>query len=148
MEILTRPNVITGCATVTPAEAISRVGNLLVASGYVTERYVEGMLARDKAFSCAIGNLLAIPHGEKAYKDEILATGLVVMTYPEGIDWNGQTVKMVIGIAARGDEHLELLARIVEVAEDEETVEALVAAGDADRIHKALTQEAAQESPA
>ena len=47
-------------------------------------------------------------------------TGVVVMTYPDGIDWNGDKVKLVVGIAAKGDEHLEILGRIVGIASTDE----------------------------
>jgi mannitol/fructose-specific phosphotransferase system IIA component len=111
---------------------------MLVKSGYVNERYVEGMLLRDRGFSTAIGNAIAIPHGEKEYKSEILRTGLVVLTYPNGIEWGGQTVKLVIGIAAKGDEHLGIIERIVDAFDEESKVDAVVARGDADELYALL----------
>jgi mannitol/fructose-specific phosphotransferase system IIA component len=114
---------------------------MLVRSGYVTPAYIDGMLARDRDFSVAIGNSIAIPHGAKEYKKEILATGLVVLTYPDGVAWNGGTVKLVVGIAAQGDGHLDILERIVDAFEDEEAVDAVVAAGDAEKLYRVLTQE-------
>ncbi|MDR1449923.1 MAG: PTS sugar transporter subunit IIA [Propionibacteriaceae bacterium] len=141
MEILTCSNIITGCSPADPESVIRRCGRMLVDSGYAKERYIEGMLARNRSFSVAIGNLIAIPHGEKDYKDDVIATGLAVLAYPDGIDWGGEPVKLVIGIAAQGDEHLEILARLVEVAEDQAAVEALVQSGDAAAIHAAFTQD-------
>ena len=108
-------------------------------SGYVEERYIEGMLVREQSVSTAIGNLIAIPHGESDYKRNILSTGLVMLLYPEGIAWGTETVKMVIGIAAKGDEHLGVLSRIADTFEDENKVSAFVASGDVDAIHAALT---------
>jgi mannitol/fructose-specific phosphotransferase system IIA component len=139
MEILSIDNIVVGLPPVGVEAAIRQAGRRLVDAGYVDERYIEGMLVRNQSFSCAIGNLLAIPHGAKEYGDAIRHTGLVVATYPEGLDWDGQPVQLVVGIAARGDEHLELLAQLVEAAEDEAAVAALVAGGDAAAIHRALT---------
>jgi len=119
----------------TPEEAIVRCGRMLVEAGYVQERYIEGMLERDKIFSTAIGSLIAIPHGEKNYKKDILKSGIVVVTYPEGIDWHGKEVKLVIGISGKGDEHLDILANIVESLESEEDVERLVAKADKDLVY-------------
>jgi mannitol/fructose-specific phosphotransferase system IIA component len=140
MEILRKSNIIVGLPPEGHEDAILRTGKMLVENGYATERYVEGMLARDRSFSTAIGNFIAIPHGEKDYKDAILETGIVVLTYPEGIIWGEKMVKLVVGIAARGDEHLSILSRIVEAMEDEESVEKLVAGGDADAIYTLLTE--------
>ncbi|MDR1143420.1 MAG: PTS sugar transporter subunit IIA [Spirochaetaceae bacterium] len=113
---------------------IRRCGKILTGSGYVRERYVEGMLARDNSFSTAIGNYIAIPHGEKEYKDEIITAGFAILTYPEAIDWNEVKVHLVIGIAARGDEHLDILGNIVETLETEEDVKKFLAITDKRKI--------------
>lgn len=119
--------------------AIDRCGQLLAAAGYTDPQYTEGMHIRDESFSTAIGNFIAIPHGEKSYAQYIKKTGLCVITYPEGIDWNGTPVKLVIGIAALGEEHLDILENIVDLMEDEETVEALVAQGNQAEFLRLLT---------
>jgi mannitol/fructose-specific phosphotransferase system IIA component len=141
MEILKKNNIVIGLQPEGHEDIIRRAGKMLVDSGYVTERYVDGMIARDRSFSTAIGNLIAIPHGEKEYKDEILQTGLVVLTYPDGIEWGENTVKLVVGIAAKGDEHLNILSRIVNALEDEESTEKLVSEGNADKIYTIFTEE-------
>lgn len=120
-------------------EVIRRCGNMLVKAGCAKPRYIEGMLARDRSFSTAIGNYIAIPHGEKEYKEDILQTGLAVLTYPQGIEWNKETVYLVIGIAARGEEHLEILENIVDKLEDRDDVLALVKAGNKQAIYDLLT---------
>ncbi len=141
-ETLKRENIVTGVASEGHEDAIRRTGEMLVKAGYVDERYITGMLERDRDFSTAIGNGIAIPHGAKEYKDAIKSTGLVVMTYPDGIQWNDGIVKLVVGIAARGDEHIEILERLVDAFEDESAVDAVVAAGDADAIYDVLTRDA------
>ncbi len=125
--MLRAQEIVLGQTPETPIEAINRAGRLLVEAGYVDESYIEGMQKRDANFSTAIGNFIAIPHGEKEYKASIKKTGLCVITYPDGIDWNGTPVKIVIGIAAEGDGHLEILENIVEVLDTEEDVAALLA---------------------
>jgi mannitol/fructose-specific phosphotransferase system IIA component len=140
-EMLTKENIVMGCAPENHEDVIRRCGGMLVASGYVGENYVAGMLERDRDFSTAIGNGIAIPHGAKEYKKDILNTGLVVLTYPDGVAWNDRVVKLVVGIAAKGDEHIEILERLVDVFEDEESVEAVVAAGNAAKLYQILTQD-------
>ena len=118
--------------------AIRRVGGMLVRGGYVEEEYIEGMLARDNSFSTYMGNMIALPPDEKKYKENILSTGIAVVTYPDGIEWQGQTVKMVIGIAANADEHLEILGRIVDRMEEPEDVLNLVEGGDKQAVFDML----------
>ena len=136
--LLERKNIVLGCAPVTPEEAIRACGRLMVDSGYVDENYIQGMLDREASFSVAIGSHVAIPHGTNDVKPLIKKTGVVVMTYPGGIDWNGDKVKLVVGIAAKGDEHLEILGRIVGIASTDEDTDALVANADTETLFKKL----------
>ncbi len=121
-------------------DIIRRCGALLHKAGYVEEAYIESMVARDTSFSTAIGNLIAIPHGEKSAASSIKQTGLCVLTYPDGIEWGEEKVKLVIGIAALSDEHLSILENIVEVLEDESDVEHLVAAASKEKILEIFTK--------
>lgn len=136
--LLEKKNILLGCAPVTPEEAIRACGKLMVDSGYVDEAYIQGMLDREASFSVAIGSHVAIPHGTNDVKPLIKRTGVVVMTYPDGIEWNGDKVKLVVGIAAKGDEHLEILGRIVGIASTDEDTDALVASADAETLFKKL----------
>ncbi len=136
--LLERKNIVLGCKSVTPEEAIVACGKRMVESGYVDGAYIQGMLDREKSFSVAIGSHVAIPHGTNDVKPLIKRTGVVVMTYPEGIEWNGDKVKLVVGIAAKGEEHLEVLGRIVAIASTDEDTDAVVAAASAEALYQKL----------
>jgi mannitol/fructose-specific phosphotransferase system IIA component len=139
LPVLDRANIVTDLKSESHEAAIRRAGQMLVDGGYVQPSYVEGMVRRDAGFSVAIGNAIAIPHGQEADKQAIDHTGLVVLTYPDGIDWNGEKVKLVIGIAAQGDEHVEFLGQICEAFDEEAKVDAAVAAGDPEALYRLLT---------
>ncbi len=137
--MLTLENIVLGQAKESKEDAIKRCGAMLVKSGSVEESYVPSMLARDASFSVAIGNLIAIPHAEKEAACHIKKTGVCVVTYPDGIEWDDELVKLVIGIAAIGDEHLEILQNIVEKLEEESQVEDLVATASKEKILELFT---------
>ncbi|MDR1314847.1 MAG: PTS sugar transporter subunit IIA [Deltaproteobacteria bacterium] len=136
--LLDRKNIVTGLPGEGREDAIRRSGKMLLDGGYISEKYIEGMLARDRKFSTAIGNLIAIPHGEIECKEEIRHTGLAVCTYPGGIEWGAERVKLVVGIAAKGDEHIQILERMGDAFEDESSVEAIVLAADAESLFRIL----------
>ena len=136
--LLKKENIVLGCKPVSSEEAIRACGRLMVDAGIVEEPYIQGMLDREEEFPLAIGNHVAIPHGVNAVRPYIKETGIVVMTYPDGIDWNDDQVKIVIGIAAQGDEHLDILGRIVELLETEEDTDKLVAGANVDDIYRKL----------
>ncbi|MCY1715293.1 PTS sugar transporter subunit IIA [Caproiciproducens galactitolivorans] len=134
-ELLMKRNIVLNCSAADKEQAIRHAGELLVESGYVEKPYVDGMLARENKLSTCIGNSIAIPHGESEVKKKIICSGLVVMIYPDGIPWDSETVYLVVGIAAVGDEHLEILRNIVEKLDTPESVESLVRSGDANKIY-------------
>ena len=136
--LLEKKNIILNCKPVSPEEAIKAVGRRMVESGYVEESYIQGMLDREKSFSVAIGSHVAIPHGTEESRKAIKKTGLIVMTYPEGIEWGEDTVRLVVGIASTGEDHLGILGKIVEVAETEEDTDKLVDNASVDQLYKLL----------
>jgi mannitol/fructose-specific phosphotransferase system IIA component len=137
--ILKKENIVLNQPKADREEVIRRCGRMLVDSGYANEHYIEGMIKRDNSFSTAIGNFIAIPHGEEAYKKDILNTGIVVLTYPDGVDWHGSTVYLVIGIAAKGDEHLDIMGNVVDHLESGDDTIKLVKTGNIDEIYNMLS---------
>ncbi len=140
---LNMDGIILNCKASSSDEAIIEVGKLLVKQGYVNEHYIEGMLKRDHSLTTYIGNDIAIPHGEFEYISDIIKTGLAVMIYPEGISWGGGNVRVVIGIAAKNDEHMETLSIIASKFCEMDAVEQLVRCTNVLDAYELLTREEA-----
>lgn len=137
--LLKKENIRLGCKPVEPEQAIRDCGRMMVEAGIVEEGYIEGMIERNKEFPVAIGNHVAIPHGTNEARKHIIKNGLVCMTYPDGIKWDEDTVKLVIGIAVKdGGDHVDVLGSVAEAADTDEATDALVASGDLDAIYKKL----------
>ena len=136
-ELLLRENIRVNCKADTQEQVIRQVGQMLVDSGYVKQSYVDGMVEREKTFSTFMGNGLALPHGVEAAKKEIKSSGIAVLTFPEGTDWEGNKVNVVIGIAGVGEEHLDILSVIADKMMDETAAEKL-ATGDVDTVYEIL----------
>lgn len=133
-EILRKENIILNCKPQAKEDVIKQLGRILVDCGYVDEPYIQAMLDKEKVFNTAIGNEIAIPHGIEASKESIKKSGIAMMVFPEGTDWNGETVRIVIAIAGRGDEHLDILAKIALNLSDTDDVDHLVKS-DVDTIY-------------
>lgn len=126
-EILTPRTVELNVDPENREEAIRRAGALLVQNGNVEDRYIDSMLEREKSVSTFMGNAVAIPHGTEDSKQWVTRSGLSVLTVPEGVEYgDGDVARLVIGIAGKGDEHLEILSRIALVCSEEENVEKIV----------------------
>lgn len=129
-------------------EAIRQVGQLLVDSGCIDAGYVASMLGREKVANTYLGNGIAIPHGLPENRDLIQRTGIAVVQAPAGMTWNpGETVHLVVGIAAKSDEHIEVLRRLTRVLGDKEQVDRLSRTTDPRDIIEALTGERPAAAP-
>lgn len=94
----------------------------LVQADNVENGYWQGMLARELQTSTFLGNGIAIPHGTLDTRSMVKKTGVQVFQFPQGIEWGeGNIAYVVIGIAARSDEHLSLLRQLTHVLSDEDT---------------------------
>lgn len=137
---LERSNVQLHARVANKTEAIQAAGSLLVNNQYMQAGYVDSMLAREKVANTFLGNGIAIPHGLPKDRELILRTGIAVVQVPGGVQWNrGETVYLVVAIAARSDEHIGILANLTNVLTDEATVHKLATTEDADDIIRALS---------
>jgi PTS system mannitol-specific IIA component len=124
----------------TKEEAIREAGALLVGSGAVDPEYVDAMLDRERTISTYMGSYLAIPHGTNEAKGEIRRSAISLVRYDGTIDWDGNPVRVVVGIAGVGDQHLSLLSRIALVFTDAERVERVLAATTRDTLVAILAE--------
>lgn len=141
MENLLRDeNILLNQSISTQEEAIEKAGELLVDSGIVKAGYVQAMKDREQIVSTFMGNTLAIPHGTDEAKNEVIASGLSLLQIPEGLDWNGEEVKVVIGIAGKDGEHLDLLSQIAITFSEEENVDKIVNAASPQAIRQVFEE--------
>ena len=139
--ILAKEGIVLNVASESKDKAIERAGKLLIDGGYVKENYIEGMKAREEEVTTYMGNGVAIPHGMNEYKKEIMESGIVIAQYPNGVDFGeGNTAYIVIGIAGKGEEHMEILSKIALTVQYEENVERLRNAKTPEEIIKIIDE--------
>lgn len=138
--VFAKENILLGLEADSKEDVIMAAGELLVKRGYANSAYIAGMLEREETATTCIGFGVAIPHGTIATKHEVKETGIVFLQYPNGVSFGDETVHLVFGIAASGDEHLEILAQIADIVEDEEQVEVLKTTNSIDKIMELIGQ--------
>lgn len=129
-DVITAGGIRLNQPPVTKEEAIQAAGELLAELGYVDASYVDAMQEREKIVTTYMGMGVAIPHGTTQAKGTVKKTGIVLLQYPEGVDFGDEKAQLVFGIAGIGDEHLDLLAKICEMLEDEEVLGELKTTAD------------------
>ncbi|MFD2420648.1 PTS sugar transporter subunit IIA [Amycolatopsis pigmentata] len=99
-------------------DAIGQCGRLLLELGAVEKPYLDAMYAREAETTTYLGEGVAIPHGIQAGRPYVRHTSLVVIQFPGGVDWDGHDVRLCVGIAAKDDRHLTILARLARLLAD------------------------------
>ena len=128
-----------GQTPVSKEEAIRAAGELLVAEGCVEPPYVDAMLDREKVFTTYMGMGIAIPHGTSEAKAQVKKTGITLVQYPEGVDFGDEKANLVFGIAGVGDEHLDMIQKIVQALENPEELEKMKTTDDVNWILEKLS---------
>lgn len=129
--------VFLGLSAATKEEAIRFAGEQLVKGGFVQPSYVEAMLEREKLVSTYLGEGVAVPHGTIEAKDAVLKTGIVFCQYPNGVRFTDEedgVAKLVIGIAARNNEHIQVVSAITNALDSEEAINTLTTTGDVEKV--------------
>ena len=136
--VMTADCVMLGLQPVSKEDAIRAAGRLLVEQGCVDEQYIDAMLEREKLVTTYMGMGIAIPHGTTEQKARVKKSGIVMLQYPEGVDFGDEKAQLIFGIAGVGDEHLDLLSNICTALEDETVLNNLKTTGDVSYVLKCL----------
>ena len=132
-----RENIHLGLQAANKEEAIRFAGNKLVELGYVEPEYVDAMFEREQLVSTYLGESIAVPHGTVEAKDRVKKTGIVICQYPSGIQFTedeDDVAKLVIGIAAKNDEHIQVITTITNALDEPEAIEKLTSTTDVEEI--------------
>lgn len=109
----------------TKHDIINLVAEKMIEGGLVKSDYTQAMLDRDAQISTFLGNGIAIPHGTTDKRDSVINTGLKVLFCPEGVVWDedNQVAYVIVGIAAKAEEHLNVLRQLTHAVIAEDTLE-------------------------
>jgi mannitol/fructose-specific phosphotransferase system IIA component len=120
------------------SDAVDQVGRTLLEIGAVEAGYLPAMHERERLVSTCVGEGVAIPHGTDEARQHVRRTSLVVLQFPEGVDWGGNDVRLCVGIAANGNEQVGILASLARVLVDAELAAQLREAKDAETVIRIL----------
>ncbi|TVT44745.1 PTS sugar transporter subunit IIA [Amycolatopsis rhizosphaerae] len=138
--ILSAESVLIGCAAPGRDDAITQVGRKLLALGAVEPQYLDAMHDRERSVSTYVGEGVAIPHGTDESRRFVKRTALAVLQFPDGVDWDGNEVRLCVGIAAKGSEQVGILSSLARILMDGERARQLREAPDADTILRVLNE--------
>lgn len=127
-----------GATASTKEEAVALCGKALFDLGAVQIGYLSAMQEREKVFSSYMGNGVSIPHGTDEARSLVNFGQLIFIRFGKPIPWGEEMATICIGIAAREDEHVEILGNLAEVLIDEVQLLKLNQSVDREEIIKIL----------
>jgi len=138
-DLLAESSIVLDATAVDRDDAITQAGAALHAAGAVDADYTAAMLERERNISTFVGEGVAVPHGTLAAKDAVTRNALVLLRFADPIDWNGNDVHVVIGLAARGRGHIGLLSRLAGLLLEPERAKALREATSTEDIRRVFS---------
>lgn len=99
----------------------------------------ETLLQRERLGSTGIGEGVAIPHGTDEARSLVRKTTLGFLQFPDGIDWDGNDVRVCVAIAAKGNEHMAVLSGLAQILMEPEQAEALRSSSNVDEVLELLS---------
>lgn len=136
-----RKNICLELTAANKEEAIRFAGNKLVELGYAEPEYVDAMFEREKLVPTYLGESIAVPHGTVEAKDRVIKTGIIICQYPAGVQFgedDDEVAKLVIGIAAKNDEHIQVITTITNALDDPEAIDKLTSTTDVEEVLEIL----------
>jgi len=121
------------------ADALRQCGEVLVDIGAATPEYAAAMLEREESVSTYVGEGVAIPHGTNESRVHIERAAIAFLQFPDGVDWDGNDVRVCVAIASRSEDHIGILSSLAEVLMDPESAATLRAPGSAQEVIDLLT---------
>jgi PTS system mannitol-specific IIA component/phosphocarrier protein FPr len=137
--VLGREGVRLGLKATDKWDAVRQSGALLDELGAVEPGYPEAMIERERTVSTFIGEGVAIPHGTDEARGLVRKTTLGFLQFPDGIDWDGNDVRVCVAIAAKGNEHMSVLSGLAQILMEPEQAEALRSSSDVDQVLQLLS---------
>src|SRR5690625_2425681 len=132
--MLKKENIVLNHTAESKEDVIRQAGQLPVNQGAVGHAHIGSMPAREEVVSTFMGNGLAIPHGTDEGKTSVIESGLSLIQVPGGVDFDGNEAKVILGIAGKENEHLDMLQKIAVLFSDEDNAEKVINASSADDI--------------
>ena len=140
-ELLAEASINLDASATSRDDAIRQAGAGLLAVGAIDAAYIDAMIDRENSVSTFMGEGVAIPHGTLAAKESVKSDALSMVRFADGVDWDGNEVRLAFGIAAKNNGHIALLSQLATVLMDPEKAAALRDASTVEQVYALLASE-------
>ena len=118
-------------------ESIKIASKPLLEKNIIEKKYVEAMIESIKklGFYVVLRENLAMPHARP--EEGAIDTGISLLKLKQPVNYGDEKVYIVIVLASKdSDSHTEILMKLVELFQDDESIEELIKAETAEEIRR------------
>ena len=126
LNLLTEVGIHFGATASSKRQAVALCGAQFVELGATTQEYADAMWEREQIASSYLGNSVAMPHGTDESRKYVNFGQIVFIRFATPFIWDDEEVKFCIGIAAQGDEHIEIIGNLAETLLDDDKFQILL----------------------
>jgi PTS system mannitol-specific IIA component len=137
--LLVKSGIHFGATASSKEEAVALCGQALVQLGAATAEYAAAMWEREQIATSYLGNAVAMPHGTDESRKYVAFGQIVFIRFAQPFIWDDEEVKLCIGIAAQGDEHVEIIGNLADALLDDEKFERLLQTNDPEEVLEILS---------
>jgi PTS system mannitol-specific IIA component len=135
-ELLPATSISLAATATNRDDAVRAAGAVLRDIGAVDESYTAAMLDREAIISTYVGEGIALPHATVGSTGAVRSDALALLRFAEGIDWNGETVTVVIAVAAQGRQYIALISQLAAALLEPARAAALRDATNAEEVYR------------
>lgn len=120
-------------------ESIKVASKPLLKKNIIEEKYVEAMIESIKklGFYVVLRENLAMPHARP--EEGAIDTGISLLKLNQPVNYGNEKVYLVIVLASKdSDSHTEILMKLVELFQDDESIEELIKAETIEEIRRVV----------
>lgn len=132
--LLHRDGVRLGLSAMDRWDAVDQVAMALWDIGATSARYGADMRTRELWSSTYVGGGIALPHGGSGSGENVHRPAMVLLQFPDGVRWDGEDVRLCVGIAVRHGSQAGLLCSLGQAMLDPWVMAQLRGSDDADHV--------------
>ena len=132
--LLSKSGIHFGATASSKMEDVALCGAALQSIGAASKEYADAMWVREQIASSYLGNAVAMPHGTDESRKFVHFGQIVFLRFEQPFIWDDEEVRICIGIAAQGDEHVDIIGNLADALLDEEKFNTLLTTDNSDQV--------------
>jgi phosphocarrier protein FPr len=123
---VTNNDITLSCRAASREEALRLADSELARKRAVDAGFLNALIERERELSTWVGAGVALPHINRRDSHLVRKSCFHILQFPDGVKWDkGRVAFLVVVVAAKDNEHLDILSAMANLLDDERLVDRL-----------------------